>query len=371
LDKKNNWILQLCHGINAPFDDVARQWTSLFKDKNYKILTVFLTGKPDGKIKLLIGGEVVFLEYNSRDLRGLKRKQIKKIRSLHKHYQFSFAIAHRYKSIYIASHLPEVPLIGVSHAYGVYKSFIRRLYVMNRAKTLMLAGVSDAIRDDARKSLPNYKAQNIQTVHNHIDVEKNRSVLLSRDDARAQLGLDESSFVIGNVGRLHPDKDQTTLIEAFALALPKTPSAKLVIIGDGRLKGELENLIISLGCEQHILLLGQVPEASRYYKAFDVFALSSYYEPFGMVLLEAMSAAIPIICSNCGGGAEVVGDKGLLFDVGDKRDLAGCLIRVFENGDEFRNKMSVNLMARLTENFTDEAVREHFWKLPFVRKELQ
>lgn len=371
MSKKEEWVLQLCHGCAPPFDDVARQWAALFKESHFKVLTVFLTGKPDCRINELVGGDVIFLEYSSRDLRGLKRNQIKKIRSLHKQYQFSFAIAHRYKSIYIASHLPDVNIIGVSHAFGVYTPFLRKRYVSKKAGTLMLAGVSDAIRDDAIKALPNFPKENIKTVHNHIDLEKKLNGLLSRDVAREKLGLDSSSFVYGNVGRLHPDKDQATLIKAFSVVRLKIPNAKLVIVGEGRLKAELESLIASLGCEQSALLLGNVPDAWRYYKAFDVFVLSSYFEPFGMVLLEAMAAAIPVICSNCGGGPEVVGDEGLLFSVGDKNDLANCLVNVFENGEKYRNLMADNLMNRLKENFTDEAVSENFWKLPFVMGQLK
>jgi len=366
MNQKEQWVLQLCHGCSPPFDDVARQWTSLFAGSHYKILTVFLTGKPDDKITSLVGGDVVFLEYTSKDLKGLKRKLIKKIKSLHCQYQFSFTIAHRYKSIYIASHLPDMKVIGVSHAFGVYSPFLRRRYVMKQAGSLMLAGVSDAIRDDARKSLPDYPQQNIQTVHNHINLGTHLNGLLDRKVAREQLGLDSTAFVVGNVGRLHPDKDQATLIKAFALALPKVPGAKLVVIGEGRLRGELEELVSSLKIEKHVFLLGRISEAWRYYQAFDVFALSSYYEPFGMVLLEAMAASIPVICSNCGGGAEVVGDKGLLFTVGDREDLSAGIIKIFSEGSDYREQMAVDLFARLKENFTDDAVKEKFWQLPYV-----
>lgn len=368
--KKEKWVLQLCHSYSPPFDDVARQWTVLFDGSPYRVLTVFLTGELDERVRSRVGGDVVFLEYSSKDLKGLKRQQIKNVKSLHDEYQFSFAIAHRYKSTFIASHVPNLKVIGVSHAFGVYRPFFRRRYVMKKRESLMLAGVSDAIRDDAKKSLPNYPRQQIQTVHNHIDLEKHINGLFDRETAREMLGLDNSAFVVGNVGRLHPDKDQKTLIKAFAKALPKMPNAKLVIVGEGRMKEELAELINSLGCASSILLLGRIVDAWRYYRAFDVFALSSYYEPFGMVLLEAMAAEIPVICSNCGGGAEVVEDKGLLFNVGDSDDLSGRLLTVFSSGPEYRKEMAAGLLSRLKENFTDDSVRGRFWQIPFVREHL-
>jgi glycosyltransferase involved in cell wall biosynthesis len=370
MNKKEKWVLQLCHSYSPPFDDVARQWFTLFEGSPYKVLTVFLTGRLDERVSSSVGGDVVFLEYTSKDLKGLKRQQIKRIKSLHHEFHFSFAVAHRYKATFIASHIPNLNLVGVSHAFGVYKPFFRRWYVMRKAESLLLAGVSDAIRDDAKKSLPNYPERNVQTVHNHIDLEKHLNGLFDRVTAREKLGLDDSGFIVGNVGRLHPDKDQKTLIKAFAMALPLMPGARLVVIGEGRLKSELEYLIDSLGCSSSIILLGSVFEAWRYYKAFDVFALSSYYEPFGMVLLEAMAAEIPVICSACGGGAEVVGDKGLLFNVGDSDDLSACLKKIFSSDQEYRDKMASDLMLRLKENFTDESVRGRFWQIPFVREKL-
>ena len=158
------WVLQLCHGYSAPFGDVARQWHTLFDGSDYRVLTVFLTGAPDSQIKSLVGGEVIFLGFDSKALRGLKVRQIQQIRNLHKQYRFKFAIAHRYKSIYIASHLPKIKVFGVSHAYDVYSRFLRRRYVMSQSDRLFLIGVSNAIRDDARAALPRFPARKIQTV---------------------------------------------------------------------------------------------------------------------------------------------------------------------------------------------------------------
>ena len=363
MDQKEGWVLQLCHGYAPPFDDVARQWSSLFKGSHYKVLTVFLTGKPDERVKTLVGGDVVFLGCHSKDLKGLKRRQIKKIKSLHKQYQFSFAIAHRYKSIYIASHLPNLKVVGVSHAFGVYDSFLRRRYIMKKSDSLLLVGVSNAIRDDVRRALPNFPSERIQTVHNHIDCEKVTERLFTREEARKRLGLTEDEFVVGNVGRLHPDKDQSTLIEAFAKALADMPKARLVIIGEGRLRTELESQIKALGVSDRVELKGRIEEASRYFRAFDVFALSSDHEPFGMVLLEAMAAPIPVISTDSGGAPEVLGGKSQFFSVGDVDALAGQLLHISLASDECREAVARVLFERLHTLFSDEAARKVFEQL--------
>lgn len=361
----DRYVLQLCHGYGPPFDDVARQWRALFDGTGYQVLTVFLTGGPDQRIETLVGGKVVFLGFKSKDLRGLKIRQIRAIKALHKKYRFRFAVAHRYKSIYIASHLPEIKVIGVSHAYGVYDRFLRKRYVMKKAGRLLLAGVSDAIRDDARRALPGFPVSHIQTVYNHIDVEKVRANLFSREEARQLLGLANEDFVVGNVGRLHPDKDQATLINAFARVLPDMPDARLVIIGEGRLRPALEQQVTERGIAEKVELKGRVSEAYRYFRAFDVFALSSDYEPFGMVLLEAMAAAVPVISSNCGGAPEVLGSAGLLFPVADVDALARALVRVHRSTQQERCVMGEALRNRLDKYFADEAVRKIFWSQPF------
>lgn len=363
MNQKERWVLQLCHGYAPPFDDVARQWGSLFKGSRYKVLTVFLTGKPDERVKTLLGGDVFFLGYHSRDLKGLKRRQIKEIKSLHRQYQFSFAIAHRYKPIYVASHLPNLKVIGVSHAYGVYEPFLRRRYIMKKSDSLLLVGVSNAIRDDARRALPNFSTEKIQTFYNHIDYEKAAAKLFTREEARNRLGLTEGDFVVGNVGRLHPDKDQSTLIEAFAKVLADMPQARLVIIGEGRLRTELECLIEELGVADHVELRGKVKEAFRYFRAFDVFALSSDHEPFGMVLLEAMAAPIPVISTDSGGAPEVLGSDGRFFSVGNVGALAEQLQQISLENRESREAMARALLERLHTLFSDEAARKVFEQL--------
>ncbi|WP_461482059.1 glycosyltransferase [Porticoccus sp.] len=361
------WVLQLCHGYSPPFDDVARQWRALFEGSDYQVLTVFLTGAPNESVRELVGGEVEFLGFKSKDLRGLKIQQIRAVRALHDRYHFAFAIAHRYKSIYIATHLPSLKVIGVSHAYGVYEPFLRRRHVMKQVGRLSLVGVSNAIRDDARRALPRFPAQNIQTVYNHIDFEKVREGLLPRDEARAQLGLGQADFIVGNVGRLHPDKDQRTLITAFANGLPNMPDARLVIVGEGRLRPALEEQIKQLGLAQRVVLTGKVPEAYRYFRAFDVFALSSDFEPFGMVLLEAMAAGVPVISSDCGGAPEVLGEAGILFPVADVSALTTCLSDFYHTDESARAKYATAMLERLNRCFTDAAVRSSFWQQSFMR----
>jgi len=177
------------------------------------------------------------------------------------------------------------------------------------------------------------------------------------------------AWIVGNVGRLHPDKDQTTLLHGFAAALPGLPShSQLVILGTGRLEQDLKSLARELGIGDRVLFLGQVPEARRYFRAFDVFALSSDHEPFGMVLLEAMVAGVPLLATAAGGAREVVEGVGILFPLGDAERLAQGLQHLAAMDEQQRRQCAELMLDRLHERFSDQAVRDAFWRLPRVRE---
>ncbi|RWU26458.1 glycosyltransferase [Pseudomonas alkylphenolica] len=362
-------VLQFCHGYDGPFLDCARQYASLFDGSEYKVTTVFLTGAADPQVAAgCASDEVIFLEFSSRAVRGLKLGAIRALRRIVAARDFSFCIAHRFKPIYIALLGSRLPVIGVHHAFGDYKRGSRQLFANLFRQRLSLLGVSDAVRDDMRKCLPQWPAERIQTLYNRIDIEALQRALVPAREARQALGLDPQAWIAGNVGRLHPDKDQATLLRGFAQALPNLPEgARLAILGRGRLEQSLKALAAELGIAAQVDFLGQVPDARRYFKAFDAFALSSDHEPFGMVLLEAMVAGVPVLATACGGAVEVVEGVGILFPLADAERLAQGLqhLAVLDEGQ--RQECAERMLARLQERFSDRAVRNTFWQLPSVR----
>ena len=362
------WVLQFCHGYDGPFLDCARQYASLFAGTRYKVLTVFLTGAPDPEVVSgCASDEVLFLDYRSKDIRGLKLRAIRDLRVIALSRPFALCIAHRFKPLYIAALATTLPIIGVNHAFDVYQRWPRRLFAQAFRRRLSLLGVSEAVRDDIRRCLPSWPAERIEALHNRIDVAQLQASQLSRVAARAELRLPANAWIVGNVGRLHPDKDQATLISGFAKALPRLPAGSvLAILGTGRLEDDLKDLAIELGVSQHVLFLGQVPEARRYFKAFDVFALSSDHEPFGMVLLEAMAAGVPLLATACGGAREVVEGVGVLFPLADDNALAQGLLHMAQLDATQRQACAQAMQARLLEQFSDEAITRRFWALPMV-----
>jgi glycosyltransferase involved in cell wall biosynthesis len=266
--------------------------------------------------------------------------------------------------------VPGLFVVGVHHAFGDYQRFMRRWYVNRQRDNLALLAVSDAVRDDVRKSLPRWPQPSIRTLYNRVDVEALEGALLPREQAREQLGIADDTFVFSNVGRLHPDKDQKTLVAAFATVAAELEKAQLLIIGKGRLEQELRQQVESLGLQQRVRLTGPIPGAARLFRAFDAFLLSSDHEPFGMVLLEAMVASVPIAASDCGGASEVVGDSGMLFPLGDTAALADCMRRLYGLDQAEREKLAGLMQQRLHQQFSLQAGAATFWGFPFVASRL-
>lgn len=358
-------VLQISHCYYPPFLDCARQYAALFKGTGIKVTTVYLTGEADSEVEqATCTDEVIFLGYKSSDVSGLKLSAIKKIRKIAAEKSFLFCIAHRAKPTYVALLATNLKVISVRHNFGDFDRFGRRLLVNIFRKRLLLLGVSNAVRDEMRKALPHWPQAQIETMYNRIDIASTQQVLVSREAARKHLGISATAWVVANVGRLHHDKDQATLIRGFAKAQPSLPQESvLLIMGSGPLDQSLKQLANDLGIAGAVVFTGQIPEGRKYFRAFDLFALTSDHEPFGMVLLEALAAGLPLICSDCGGGAEVAASVGELFPLGDAEALAEKLVKASQSSHQFKAEA---LIEYLQENFSDEAARKRFWRLPLV-----
>ncbi len=143
-------------------------------------------------------------------------------------------------------------------------------------------------------------------------------------------GLAGGQNVILNVGRLDPGKDQATLLSAFAQLAPAFPSWRLRILGDGALRPELEALARRLSITDRVDMPGVTQAIHAAYREADIFALSSAYESFGLVTIEAMQHGLAVLgFADCPGTNEVIDDQvtGLLV-MPESRSVAGQATRV-------------------------------------------
>lgn len=142
-----------------------------------------------------------------------------------------------------------------------------------------------------------FKNKKYYLINNAIDSNRFKYNPDVRKNMRKKLGIDGDCFVIGNVGRLCPQKNQKFLIDTFSLVSDEINS-KLIIIGEGELQKDLENRIKELKIEDKVLLLPSTNKIEDYYQAMDMFILPSLYEGLGIVNIEAQACGLRTIVSD-------------------------------------------------------------------------
>jgi glycosyltransferase involved in cell wall biosynthesis len=151
----------------------------------------------------------------------------------------------------------------------------------------------------ARNSFSRWKYSQVDgflaIIHEGVDVD--RIAATPARSVHAELFLPTRSPVVGTIGALVPQKAQHTLVEAAALVVRRVPDVRVVILGDGELRGALEEQIRHLHLERHVFLAGFRPDAIELLKDFDVFALSSVHEGMCTSLVDAMAASKPAVAT--------------------------------------------------------------------------
>ena len=130
-----------------------------------------------------------------------------------------------------------------------------------------------------------------------IDAEKNKFVQEIRDRTRRELGLDDN-IVIGHIGRLVAQKNTLFIVDIFAEILKREPKARLLIIGDGKLKDAMFRKIHDYGVEHEVIYLGVREDIQQFYNAMDCFLLPSLYEGLSVAGVEAECCGLPVFFSD-------------------------------------------------------------------------
>jgi glycosyltransferase involved in cell wall biosynthesis len=366
-------ILIFGHGYATGFIEATNQYTQLFDKNQYEVTIAYLDGEPnDAIIKKHLTDNIIFLNTPRNEKRGLKTQTIKTMLKLHQEKKFQIVICHRYKPTYVmlwvSRFMPIPRLFSVMHEMNTTRSIPRKLLIgLLASKNVIFAGVSNAVRDDIRSSIWRVKKDQVITLYNVIDTEKAEQELLSQRDARQQLGLADHTFIFGILGRLAKAKDHCTLINAFALAKPRCPNAKLLIMGDGELKDTLKTQIEQLGLTNDIIMTGFLPNAFGLLTALDVFILSSIKEAFGRVLIEAMIAKLPIIATHTNGIPEVVGDSGILIEKQSPSLLAEKMCEFYNMPKSELATWKEKSYQRAIKNFSMQCFNTLFWQLPLLK----
>lgn len=195
---------------------------------------------------------------------------------------------------------------------GFVSAFLSRMVALRARKII---SISDSVKVFLLTSKEIKNPNSIQVVHYGYVRGVNALVPAHR--------ILNGNVHIGTISRLVEQKDLPTMILSFAEYHSEFPQSKLSIVGSGPLRNELQKLIDDLGLRNSVLLRGRTDNVFGFLNELDIFMLTSVYEGFGMVLLEAMDAQVPIIASNTSAIPEVLGtDFPNLCEPGNVREFS-------------------------------------------------
>lgn len=190
-----------------------------------------------------------------------------------------------------------------SHCAGIQPGFTRpfKQLAHSLAKRLYTNCATDwwACSDKAAEFLFDAKVlPKVRYVPNAIQVERFAFDSSARKKTREELGVKENERLIGTVGRCTPHKNQSFLLEAFALALKQNPALKLLLVGDGPLRASLEDQSKKLGIEHACIFYGFTDNVAPFYSAMDLFCLTSVLEGNPVSAIEAQANGCPCLLSD-------------------------------------------------------------------------
>jgi glycosyltransferase involved in cell wall biosynthesis len=214
----------------------------------------------------------------------------------------------------------------LTHSYSHKGSGHRALLRASMALVYPMADIRIAVSKGVAADLANLsgiKQDQFRVIYNPAAVGGTES---DGADLSVELADIHGSLIL-TVGNLKDAKNHILLINAFSLLAPDS-DATLYILGEGALRGELEQLVIQHGLQGRVLLPGFQVDTGPWYRRADLFVLSSKYEGFGNVIVEALEHGVPVVSTDCPSGPREIlcdGKYGRLVPVGDAAALAEAM----------------------------------------------
>jgi len=215
----------------------------------------------------------------------------------------------------------------------------------------------------------------LESVYQEFSVQKNRMIVLhnpveqrggetGKVDLRILLGFEKDALIIGHVGGMISQRNQQSLVQAFSRLKKNHPNARLIIIGDGRLREELENLTRQLGLKEAVLFTGYTDQVGDYLRVMDIYVNPTLDEGFGIAVVEAMLESLPVVLSDQGAHPELVEDgvSGILYSGGDSQSLFEKL-QWLANDSETRKALGFRAKKRALENFSPKTYAEKYLRI--------
>lgn len=278
------------------------------------------------KLKEEFKGELISLGKGSVYNPFLVFKMIKKIKG------YDCIQVHLFPTLYwvaIAHWLGncKVPLVYTEHSTTNNrrtKWYFKKLDQLMYSRYQCVVAITPLVKQNLQNHLGR-KTPVIDVIPNGVDIQRIHAAV---PYSKAELELPDDALVLLQVARFYEPKDPMTLLESMRLLDNKT---YLLLVGDGAMRGELENFVQENGLSDRVRFLGVRTDIERLLKSADIVLLSSKYEGLSLAAIEGMASGKPFIASDVPGISDSVGGAGLLFTQGDSSDLASKIKEVSED----------------------------------------
>lgn len=197
-----------------------------------------------------------------------------------------------------------------------------------------------------------YHARAWHIIPNAVDTDLFRPDPGARAALLDEFGLPPSARLIGIVGRSHPMKDHATFLKAAGIVASACPATRFILVGrDIATNAELQQLAAAIGAGR-VVMTGERSDIARLLSGFDVAVSSSYSEGFPNVVVEAMACGTPVVVTDVGDSAAIVGECGVICPPRDPAALAAGITRVLGLSPAERTALVASARQRVLEHFT-------------------
>lgn len=205
-----------------------------------------------------------------------------------------------------------------------------------------------------------------ETIYNGLNTDKQKYILseMERDLFRNELKLKKTDFIILISGRIEKQKGHLFFLKSAKNFILNNPDIKILILGEGSLRTELENFINENSMHDQIRFLGFKEDTEKFIEISDLICVPSLWEGFGLVIIEAMIKGKLVLASNTGGIPEIIENNvnGLLFETENKNDLSEKLNYIYKNKTKFES-IKKNAIECVKSKFDIMKNSENYYRL--------
>jgi len=271
---------------------------------------------------------------------------------VHTHHNFSGSVAR------LISRLEGVPVVNTEHrdhsSFSPLQNIINVLTLPIACRNIFNSQVTqDSLRWYERLLTD---SSQFEVVHNGVDIERIHKIT---SDTKYP---EDDTLRVCTAARMIPVKNQSSLVRAFDSVINQHPNSELIFLGDGPLRGDLEQLTNQLQLTESVQFRGEVSR-ERVYEEFaqsDVFAIPSHAEGFCVAAVEAMASGLPVVASDIPIFHEVVGDSGLFIDRADPKNIAEAILELKKDEKEYQKRSQMAKQRAKTEFSLDKCAEAYY-----------